>query len=834
MASASLGSTLKSIKQFKRHIDYELGQHNHLGVNGLGEDTQFVCQDALKDYWSWEKVINVLRETSNTEANAGAILRHHLILFSLLCYIERPHRLDDFIADNTANALPLSETSIQATWWTNDDGFRQLFLRTQWKFIPLIFDKTLYHRTDLAMERILPIDNRDREVLGEPKDQTAVFRVSLFPCCIGQDFKDILDVHQSHTPRTYYVVLKMFVIDSDDEEDRRLWENEVAAYNTLDNYSGGWSTTSFGTDIPLTITRRSTFNYITRYMGLLKRKNSGEPKGDLDLEKLNGTHFIIIEYAPGGDLSDFCRNHIGLITSTTRENRRNLWHHLFELLQGLHAIHNAGNGGTHQDIQEGNIVYTNGDLSDWRKPCFKITDLGRSHFDQVSTSEKVNGYNWGNRKYMAPECCCVNNIEQTVPPKYTRSADIWGLGCLFSEMLVRSALGPTGLDDYKQARKKENENTDIGDISSWCFHDGSWKRLSCVDEYHQKAINANPDDEVTRLVSSLVLDFMLQPKETRAKDDSFIRNQWGRYARSGHQPDKAVFGPPENSTSPMPSGPVVTVAAEERSLATAEPAQTSAPTATGMAAHQSSAMATTSVQMVMAHLQKRWRARIDQHNFPQLFLVVDDSDTMVLHRHQVSDTVRVLGKLLKHRVQKPSENIKFYLLSEPTHSCGLDKSSKLAKRVKKHEFVGTEEFKLLISRWFQELAQGVLAALPSQSISLYILTDGKYDSPLNLIPLIKNMMTSLRKAGYVMPDFVAMTIIQFGDNPEGYRELLKIQQKMERVMKSDFKESYPIYICKAGDDVADLLTGGIRANTVNQQTASAAPQGARNREFLSA
>ncbi|KAK4224912.1 hypothetical protein QBC38DRAFT_484328 [Podospora fimiseda] len=848
MASAPLGSTLRSIRQFIHHIDHELGQHEHNGVNGFGEKKLFVCKGALTDYWSREKIIEVLLETGNEAANARSIWRNHIVLFSLLCYIEYPQLLDRFIAEKIAGSLPLSETSTKQGWWAGDNKFRQLFLSTQWKFLPVVFGTTLYDasRPDEAIESILPINHQHIKVLGKPKEQTAVFRVSLFPCCIEPDFKKVLEVHQNQTPRTYYVVLKMFIIDNDNDDDRQLWKNEVYAYNALHNRAGS-PTTQTGPAMPVDITPSSIFSYITNWMGLLRRRIPAELQGQIDLDvttpKLNGTHYIITEYAPGGDLSDFYETNISMILSSDRQSRLNLWHHLFEILQGISAIHSIG--GTHQDIQEANIVYTDGDLSDRTKPCFKITDLGRSNFASVSYEKKKN--NWGNRVFMAPECSGANNIEQTVPRPYTKAADIWALGCLFSEILILSTLGEQGLREYREARKTENKNTDIGDIAPSAFHDGS-NRLECVDKHHQRALEVKPDDEVTQVVSSLVLVWMLQPKTSREKDALNIRGKWQKYVRTGQKPDhkpapQASLPLAEDSGSPINPMPPIEVATETAprpstpqpvtaGFSSAEPAPTRAEIAPLMSRPQHQVPVKISVEMINDHLmQQRWCARINPHDFPRLmdsikilgqrqhFILVDDSDQMLIYRDQVSKTVRVMTKTLKHQVKKPSKNIKIFFGSDPTDSHRVKKTSKLAKLIKDHPFASTQDFTVLVATWFQDVAQRIILNVVPNKIprtSLYILTNGK-SSLSSLIPHVKTFLDTMRGQRCVMSDFFIITVVHFGE--EGYNQTWTYYN--------------PIYIWNADGDVVDLLTGGIRASTVGQHTDTAPVEEANNGEILS-
>jgi hypothetical protein len=62
-------------------------------------------------------------------------------------------------------------------------------------------------------------------------------------------------------------------------------------------------------------------------------------------------------------------------------------------------------------------------------------------------------------------------------------------------------------------------------LAEQCFHDGT-KRLTCVEEFHQKALAACPGDEVLQAVSDIILTKMLLPEAERAKDAAGIRSEW--------------------------------------------------------------------------------------------------------------------------------------------------------------------------------------------------------------------------------------------------------------------------------------------------------------------
>lgn len=125
----------------------------------------------------------------------------------------------------------------------------------------------------------------------------------------------------------------------------------------------------------------------------------------------------------------------------------------------------------------------------------------------------------------APECHGADEIEQVAPRLYKKAADIWSLGCLFSNMLIRSGLGEEGVNMYRDARVAENRDTIMAKYAPECFHNGVG-RLKCVDEFHTKALQKYPDDDVLLAVSNTILDHMLRPRDEREADALTIRGSW--------------------------------------------------------------------------------------------------------------------------------------------------------------------------------------------------------------------------------------------------------------------------------------------------------------------
>lgn len=97
-------------------------------------------------------------------------------------------------------------------------------------------------------------------------------------------------------------------------------------------------------------------------------------------------------------------------------------------------------------------------------------------------------------------------------------------------MFIRCQLGEEGVKSYARLRHRElSRPTSRLRDTPWDngYHDGS-KRLSCVDDMHKLALRGcSPSGSILHLVSRVILDLMLQPKEVRhGMSAARIRTYW--------------------------------------------------------------------------------------------------------------------------------------------------------------------------------------------------------------------------------------------------------------------------------------------------------------------
>lgn len=101
---------------------------------------------------------------------------------------------------------------------------------------------------------------------------------------------------------------------------------------------------------------------------------------------------------------------------------------VYQMLRGLKHIHSAG--VIHRDLKPANILVNGSDCN------LKITDFGLARGVCVDEENNLTEY-VVTRWYRAPEVMCSAK-------QYDAKVDIWSVGCIFAEMLLRKPLFPGG------------------------------------------------------------------------------------------------------------------------------------------------------------------------------------------------------------------------------------------------------------------------------------------------------------------------------------------------------------------------------------------------------
>lgn len=125
-----------------------------------------------------------------------------------------------------------------------------------------------------------------------------------------------------------------------------------------------------------------------------------------------------------------------------------LFERISKLASALNEIHNCeifleADGqridfsqiGYHRDLKPKNILKMG--------EVFMISDFGLARF-MDNKSDSAIEWGWGFSTYSAPEC--------KQGAKVNRLADVWSLGCIFSEVVTFAILGMDGINEYSELR----------------------------------------------------------------------------------------------------------------------------------------------------------------------------------------------------------------------------------------------------------------------------------------------------------------------------------------------------------------------------------------------
>ena len=161
----------------------------------------------------------------------------------------------------------------------------------------------------------------------------------------------------------------------------------------------------------------------------------------------------------------------------------------------------------------------------------------------------------------------------------TPEVDIWSLGCIFSEVAVWLALGPPGLQEYRDLRNEYTKEYGLED--SDCFHDGEGI-LRCVEEFLQKLPDYLPRcDKITEPILTMIKDGMLVPRRHRrpANNIWYLSSQVLRNS-SGMMDDHKNHSKPlgiSHHTLHLPTSPYPGVRIPEQTATSTSPRQETVP-----------------------------------------------------------------------------------------------------------------------------------------------------------------------------------------------------------------------------------------------------------------
>ena len=98
------------------------------------------------------------------------------------------------------------------------------------------------------------------------------------------------------------------------------------------------------------------------------------------------------------------------------------------------------------------------------------------------------------------------------------SADIWAVGCVFSELLIATQAGHKGRKKYRDRRRTEIDGYDALKSAGFTavFHSIE-RRLQTIDKIHGEVLHAQASSSIGHVMSNFILEDMLQAKPEKRK-----------------------------------------------------------------------------------------------------------------------------------------------------------------------------------------------------------------------------------------------------------------------------------------------------------------------------
>ncbi|KAK7928085.1 hypothetical protein PG985_005083 [Apiospora marii] len=398
--------------------------HGNEGRDGNGTKQSYISSTAVREYWDSDAIDMVLSTLVTIDSvEYIEYFLHNGIDDARLPLLEQPSAL----------AIP----SIPTQWWG-------VFYDAQWQFCPVEFsaEKGLPGHA-LNQKQIWPIKAAEPLTGGQDEAVTS-YKVTVDRDCIQLMGQDNCCVFKEYTGRGY-----------------ESYEKEVEAYKNL--------------------ARHNSQAIIRCYNWFVQA----------------GKYTIILEYADLGSLIEFWES---THEPTLPRDIDTLWTCFFELLKGLAVIHSnlprtrelegLKMFGMHSDIKPGNILVSSkaGSSSPY-DVFFKIADFGLSRTRPViaGSPNPIDIDSGGSRMYNPPETTRRAEWVDSLPIQVGQPLDIWGMGCVFSEMASWMVGGPPERMRYRLLRK-EKTTKELEDAGySACFHDGE-APLPLVKDYHSTTL----------------------------------------------------------------------------------------------------------------------------------------------------------------------------------------------------------------------------------------------------------------------------------------------------------------------------------------------------------
>lgn len=297
------------MEAFRDYIDNQFGDHARIVLDGQSWALQFAYRPSMGSHWTLERIQDVLQNDGRLQSKQ-TLDQNRASSKEVVTYDLLPRQLEGF--NNKLNRCRHPQ-SIQ-TWE------RLSFLKCT--FDPLVIGSEVL--SQLFMSRILPVRRIAKLHVTQGNIGTAMYRVRLHRYCSPLGSTD--------------VVFKCF-----DSGTKKLFENEARIYAKIAQTASADSVTRyFGSFVMPTCgdwphnTRDAERNVTSASRGT--KTLGGQPC----CETTGKTHVLVLEYAAGGTLIQFCQRNARLLTLPGWKHGLVFWHQMFNILLGLDVIHKLG------------------------------------------------------------------------------------------------------------------------------------------------------------------------------------------------------------------------------------------------------------------------------------------------------------------------------------------------------------------------------------------------------------------------------------------------------------------------------------------------------------
>ncbi|KAH8815557.1 hypothetical protein F5884DRAFT_182287 [Xylogone sp. PMI_703] len=413
------------------------------------ETTYFLPIEKAKAYFMANRsrelgrLLSQLFDSSFPPIDPDLILREHTAIFCTLLRVGQGKWIDYFVRyeELSDRRLPF-DLAHPPVEFPNDTGsLLQKFCEKQWTYCVPTLDSHMLHR-HFGPQRLLPITHKEFCGVDRLAENYMINLYTPYNKMVRRNSDISRDKANANT-----FLLKRY----SSKESRIQYEDEVIGFRSVRSVDG-----------------------VIKFYGSYSH-------GD----ECN----ILLEYADKGSLEEYFKTQnppskaIDIIK---------FWERLFQLVRGLKGLHAVREG--HLDVKPENItVLSHGSEtpSDWE---FKFESYGVDNLDgQSADKSQILS------PYAPPE-----SYSQQEANRELWAADIWSLGCIYSEAAMWVADGYKGLQDYRAERAAETERIFFkgGD----CFHDGE-RLLQAVHDAHRDI-----EDRLRRAdyITKDVLDSMIE------------------------------------------------------------------------------------------------------------------------------------------------------------------------------------------------------------------------------------------------------------------------------------------------------------------------------------